>query len=70
MKSPCKNCNNRQIYCHVNCSKYADFVAQRKAIIGAKSKEAASKEFYFERIRKMKKSRSSNNVITTHKVRK
>lgn len=29
--SPCMGCESRQIGCHANCAKYADFVSKMKA---------------------------------------
>lgn len=32
MLSPCKNCNNRQIGCHIVCEQYKAFKKERQAL--------------------------------------
>lgn len=43
--SPCKDCEDRVLYCHSTCEKYAEFKKERKAICEAMKKSEHDKYF-------------------------
>ena len=59
MKQPCKNCQDRQIGCHINCPRYEEYRQQNEMIKRRKWEEQqvsdGPKEIVEEMLRKKKR---------------
>ena len=56
-KSPCLNCNNRELICHDSCIRYSDFKVINEEIKEARATYSNSKWIYINSIARSKKYR-------------
>lgn len=52
MSGPCKNCNERKLYCHCECKKYLEFVEKlnrQKTLMRAEKALSGNSDLYVVR---------------------
>jgi hypothetical protein len=65
-KSPCKNCPDRAINCHSECSKYQEFAKQRETILNER-KQRIDVMYGLNEVRQRSVKRSKDESLSKFK---
>ena len=60
VKPPCKNCTDRKLYCHSNCTSYAEFERQKAEYKKEQYKQNREEDLYISHITSIADRRKKN----------